>query len=132
MKLKLYNPFHCPDGRWGGVCTTIEEPKQPSKRKRCDKQVRFLFEVETDEGTRMAGRTFCANFSYGSELHIFLASWLGEDMPGFLDDDGEIDLDRLIGRKAELLITHGPHGAQYEYPVVNITGIYPEGTFAAE
>ena len=110
----------------------IEEPKQPSKHKRCAKQVRFLFEVTTDEGERMAGRTFCATFASGGELHLFLASWLGEDMPGFFDDDGEIDLDRLIGRKADLLITHGLHGSEYEYPVVYISGIYPEGTFAAK
>ena len=132
MKLKLFNPFHCGDGKWSGVCVKLEEPTTPSKYKKCAKQVRILFEVETDEGERMAGKTFCANFSYGSELYLFLASWLGEDLERFLDDDGEIDLDRLVGRKADLYITHGLHGDQYEYPVVYISGIYPEGTFAAE
>lgn len=132
MKLKLHNAFHCPHGKWNGVCMAVEEPKQPSKHMKCSKQVRFLFQVNTDDGERMVGRTFRATFSYGNDLYVFLASWLDGDMERLLDDDGEIDLDVLVGREADLYIVHGPHGAQHEYPVVNIAGIFPAGSLTEE
>jgi len=43
MKLKLGdNPFHCPEGRWSGICEAIDEPKTPLKN-RGAKQVRLRF-----------------------------------------------------------------------------------------
>jgi len=126
MKLKLNNPFHCPEGKWRGTCEAIEEPKKLMKRG-CAKQVRIRFSVDTDEDEKMVGRTFCAELSPGGELYEFLDGWLDGDLERLLDDDGEIDLDLLIGERADLHIVHGPHGAEYRYPVVNIAGIYPAG-----
>lgn len=126
MKMKLYNPFHCPEGKWPGICEAIEEPKK-RMNKSCANQVRVRFSVQTDEGERLVAKTLCADRGYGSELYTFLASWFDGNLNSVLDDDGEIDLDVLVGKKADLLITHGPHGDQYEYPVVNIAGIYPPG-----
>jgi hypothetical protein len=131
MKLKLHNIFHCPQGRWSGVCEAIGEPNK-RMNKPCSPQVNFRFRVETDEGEKLVRRTFCADFTYGSELYLFMASWLDDDLERLLDDDGEIDLDVLIGREADLYITHGLQAAQYEYPVVNIAGIYPPGRMSED
>ena len=128
--------FQCPQGNWSGVCEAIEEPKQRIN-KPCAKQVRcaenhLRFRVETDEGEKLVGKTFCADLSNGSELHSYLDSWLDGDFDRFLDEDGNVDLDLLVGRGADLIITHGPKANEHSYPFVKIAGIIPAGRLTAD
>ena len=133
MKLKLGTNeiFHCPEGRWSGICEAVDEPKQRIN-KPCAAQIRLRFRVETDEGEKLVGKMFCADMSYGSELYSYLESWLGGNFDKYLDEDGNIDLDLLIGKRADLHIIHGLQTAGNDYPFVNIAGIYPAGTFTEE
>jgi hypothetical protein len=124
MKLKLENPFHCPEGSWPGICEAIDEPKKPVKGKNKN-QVRLRFSVDTEEGEKMVARTFVAKLNVGGELHTFLNSWLGGDLDRLRGENGEFDLDLLIGEPALLQVVHGNHSAEYDYPVVLIAGIYP-------
>jgi len=126
MKLKLQNQYHCPEGTWRGVCETIFEPKRTMNHER-DQQVRLRFIVDTDEGEKKVARSFRAELSVGGELYEFLNSWLGGDLEWLLDEDGQIDLDLLIGEKADLQIVHGRQDAQYRFPVVLIDKICPPG-----
>ena len=126
MKLKLQNPYHCQEGKWRGTCENIFEVKNTMDNG-CDQCVRLRFVVDTDEGEKKVARTFRAELSVGGELHEFLNSWLGGDLEWLLDEDGQIDLDLLIGEKADLHIVHGRQDAQYRYPVVLIHKICPPG-----
>ena len=128
MKLKLEQNgiFHCPKGQWPGVCESINEPTQRIKRP-CARQVRLRFRVTVDDEEYLVGKTFCADLRYGSELYGYLVSWCDGDFEKYLDDDGNIDLDLMVGKKADLLITHGPPVEPHKHPYANISGIFPRG-----
>ncbi|MGC3990589.1 MAG: hypothetical protein QM796_13095 [Chthoniobacteraceae bacterium] len=126
MKLKLNNAFHCPEGKWRGTCEAIEEPNKRMNRP-CSKQVRLRFALETHAGEKIVARTFCADLSIGGELHAFLDSWLDGNFDPYLDEDGEVDLDLLVGKMADLLITHGVKSEEYKFPLVIIAGLFPPG-----
>jgi|SRR5579862_7484816 len=128
MKLKLGNNiFHCPEGHHTGVLEAVEEPKK-RMNKPCSQQVRLRFRISTDNDQEyLVGKTFCADLTYGSELYTQLDPWVEGDFERFLDEDGNIDTDLLIGRRADLLISHGPQIGEYEHPFVKIVGIYPVG-----
>ena len=131
LKLELRNKFHCPEGKWRGQCEYIDEPKKLIKHMGTE-QVRIRFSVDTDDGEKLVARTFSSELHPGTELYGFLYSWLGEDLIGLVDEEGEIDLDLLIGEQADLSIVHGKKTAEYSYPVVLINGIYPPGRLIRE
>jgi len=126
LKLRQNDIFHCPEGNHQGILEAVDPPKK-RMNKPCQKQVRLRFRISADgDQEYLVGKTFCADLSYGSELYNYLNSWLDGDFDRFLDDDGNIDLDLLIGRKADLLITHVDTGT-HDVPFVNIVGIFPLG-----
>lgn len=130
MKLKIGNNdiFDCPEGPFRGRLERVGEPKK-LMNKPCSSQVRFTFRVKTELGKEhLVARTFCADLSYGSELHSFLDSWLGEQMKELADAVGELDLNLLVGKDADLSIKHGPNVKGHDKPFVNIAGIFPPGT----
>ena len=126
LKLEASNLFHCPKGQWVGVCESIEEPKQRIRRS-CAKQVRLRFRVVVDGEEYLVGKTFCAELNYGSELFAFLDSWVDTNFDKYLDDNGNIDLSLLVGREADLIVTHGPMFDPHAHPYVNLAGIFPRG-----
>ena len=133
MKLKLEENgiFHCPQGSWEGVCIAIEEPKQRINQP-CAKQVRLRFSVLVEDQEYIVAKTFCADLSYGSELYGYLVSWFDDDFDRYLDDDGLVDFDLLVGKRADLHINHGPQDGRYTHAFVNISGIFPRGRLSEE
>ena len=126
MKLKLGTDdiFNCPEGHIQGILETTGEPKK-RVNKPCETQVRLKFRVRTSEGREhLVARTFCATLEFGSELYCFLESWLDGKFDAYLDDNGEIDLNLLIGKSANLYITHFEDG-KHAHPYVHIAGIFP-------
>ena len=129
MKLKLGQDdiFDAPQGKYRGILERVGEPKKRIN-KPCASQVRYIFRVKTDKGKEhLVARTFCADLTYGSELYHFLDSWLKGNFDPFLDGNGELDLNLLLGKEADLLITHWSDGSR-DTPFVKIAGIFPVGT----
>lgn len=128
MKLKVGQDdiFDCPEGKYKAVLERVGEPKKRINRP-CSSQVRFTFRVKTENGKEhLVARTFCADLSFGSELYNFLESWLDGNFDPLKDDCHELDLNLLIGKAADLLVTHyqgGSHGK----PFVTIGGLFPAG-----
>lgn len=128
MKIKLgqNDIFDCPEGKYRAILERVGPPQKLSK-KPCKDQVRLTFRVETSAGKEhLVARTFCADLTYGGELYTFLESWLDGNFDPFLDECREIDLNLLVGKEADVLITHhdpGTHGK----PFVNISGIFAPG-----
>ena len=131
MKLKLGTDdiFECPEGKYRGVLERVGEPKKRIN-KPCPIQGRMTFRVKEPKGKEhLVARTFCADLSCGSELYNFLESWLDGKFKTFKDEQGDVDLNLLIGKEADLLITHwGDHVK----PFVKIAGIFPKGTLVEE
>ena len=133
MKLKLghNDTFDCPEGKYRGILERVGEPKTRIK-KACAVQVRYTFRVKTAEGKEyLVARTFCADLSYGSELYHFLDSWLDGKYEPLLDSSGQLDLNLLVGKDADLLISHWSDGIR-DTPFVKIAGIFPIGTLVEE
>lgn len=128
MRLKLGNDdvFNCPEGNHRGILERVAEPKKPVN-KPCKEQVRLMYRITLDNGNEhLVARTFCADLNYGSELYHFLESWLDGKFDVYLDDNGEIDLDGLIGKPADVVIKH-IETQRHEKPYVHIARIFPAG-----
>ncbi len=125
LKLGTNDLFDCPEGKYRALLETIGAPKKRINRP-CQEQVRTIFRVKHSTGKEyLVGRTFCADLSYGGELYNFVESWLDGNFEALLDDNRELDLHLLLGREADLLITHWGDGR--EKPFVKIAGIFPPG-----
>jgi hypothetical protein len=132
MKLKLgtNDIFDCPEGQYKAVLERIGEPKKRIN-KPCAAQVRTTFRARLATGKEyLVARTFCADLGYGSEFYSFLESWTDGKFETLLDDNGEVDLNLLIGKEADLLITHYDDGT-HSKPYVKIAGVFPPGTLIA-
>ena len=133
MKLKLGTDdiYDCPEGKYKGVVERIAEPKTPIK-KPCKDQVRLTIRIKTSEKKEyLVARTFCADLNYGSEFYNFLASWLEDNFDEYLDANGEIDLDLLIGKEVGVLIKHRDMGTHCK-PFVQVVMIFPPCTLEEE
>jgi hypothetical protein len=91
--------------------------------------VRLVFQAQVPSMLSQcpcAGRNFVKDLSPGSDLRNFLESWLGRDF--FVQRSGqELDFDTLIGREADLVLSHY-EGDNYSKPLVIIEEIHPPGT----
>ena len=127
--MNIKDKFHCPRGVWHATCEviTLEDAKKPTKSK-SSKEVRFRFAVDTDEGEMLAAISFPAESPLDDDLVQFVDSWMGGDLERLCDEDGEIDIARLKGEKADLKITHRKRAGKHSYPFVIIKKIHPPGT----
>jgi hypothetical protein len=60
-------------------------------------------------------------------MRLFLEQWLGDRFYDFVDSEQDIDLDRLLNRKADIQIIQiqGPNHAQ---PYSKLEGAFEPGT----
>jgi hypothetical protein len=79
----------------GATCTCAEQAR-----------LTFLGDASPRSITQdAAARTFCMG-EHGDDLMQFLTSWLDDELPALLNDNGNIDLDKLIGRRAQIYVQH--------------------------
>jgi len=124
--MKNHDIFLCPEGRYTAILEAADEPNKRINRP-CKEQVRLRFRVTTTDGIEyLVGKTYCADLCYGTELYNDLETWIDGNFEDFLNDDGEIDLDLFLNKKADVLITHFVDG-KHEKPFVKIAGIFPPG-----
>lgn len=87
----------------------------------------MVFEVSVpglENKIACAGRNFVQDLNHGSDLRNFLEMWLGDDF--FKDHSNqEFDMETLIGRQAELVLTHF-QSDKYDKPHVNIAAAQPK------
>jgi len=117
--------YDLPQGRFKAVLRGVRDKTQANHPDR--QQVRLLFNVQIPSlkhKNPMAGRTFNLDLKAGSELRCFLMNWLGA---GAFNNNTTIDLESLVGRSAELTLTHH-HNSGYDRPFVNIEAINPADT----
>ena len=130
MTIEMENEFNLEEGQYRGRLATLSrKPSHPAKG--LGDQVRFLFEMNIPSiknRTPMAGRNFHMSLKGGSELRRFLEGWLGKKF--FDANSGKtLDLELLIGREADLVLTHFQQ-VGYERPMVCIESAAPPGTLA--
>ena len=133
MKIKLgqNDTFDCPEGKYKATLERVGEPKKRINRP-CSAQVRLTFRVKAPEHKEhLVARTFCADLGYGGELYNFLESWLDGNFDPLLDECREIELNLLVGKDADLLISHYGDAA-HDKPFVKIAGIFPSGALVGE
>ena len=118
--------FHAPEGAHRATLLSVGEPKRGSDS--CDNEVRLVWELQTVDRhwTFHAGKTYCLDDN-SIELIADLESLLGEEMHLLQDESGQLDLDLLIGRQADLILVH-INNSKHDKPYVYIKGVCPPGT----
>jgi len=68
-------------------------------------EVAFLWRrVDSEENEIYIEKMFDLEFNFSSELFRLLEDWLGDELYDFVDDDGHLEFQKLVGRKAVLVI----------------------------
>ena len=129
MKLQFREKI-CPKGPQKASFLHAKPPKEPARRL-CKEQIQLTFIVSTDEDEFVAYRKFCADLSTGSELHVFLRGWLGEEFSEYLDKEGNFDFDCLKNKGVDLVIGHHEDGL-HAGPFIQILAIFPRGTVTGD
>lgn len=133
--MKIHIPrkttFEVPEGCHRAILRDLI--KVEDKIKGCTDQVRFVWEIEKLNDKRLqylAGKNYCTDCGNSSVLLGDLGVWLGEELSNLGDAQGDVELDQLKGRPADILIEH-IHNPNYQKPFANVKGVYPPGTLQA-
>ena len=122
--------YHIEDGWQSATLASISyDPDSRAAKCSCLKQARFTFYVDSDPRRieqDAAARTFCCG-EHGEELLDFLKNWLGSEFQSFIKANGALELDKLIGRRAEIYILHkaSAKGKKHDHPFCKIAVIRP-------
>ena len=119
--------YDLPEGRYNAVLASVRIKPDPKTNRSDQQQIRLLFNVSIPSMKRknpMAGRSFSLDLKKGSDLRNLIESWMGTE---WFDSNTTVDFERLIGRSADLTLTHH-HNDGYNRPFVNIESIHPVGS----
>src|SRR4051794_4950799 len=125
IQLPRDKTFNLPEGNFRGRLSSIS--KRPTGRSQ-QESIRFVFDMNIPSiktALPCAGRNFALDIKGGNDLKRFLDGWLGKD---FFEANGgqSLDLEHLIGREADLVLTHFQQTG-YERPMVFIEAAYKPG-----
>jgi len=68
-------------------------------------EVAFLWRrVDSDENEIYIEKMYDLEHNFSSELFRILEDWLGDELYDFVDDDGNLEFQKLVGREAVLVI----------------------------
>jgi hypothetical protein len=121
-----------PEGLYVGTCFRHRPAKKPCHRG-CPLETQFTLDFSLqDPGGRddgyIAKVQLCTKCTIGTHTaREFLPHWLGDIVYDYRDDDGNLDLDRLLFKKADVRIVHH-HGAGHKHPFSKIEEALPVGT----
>ncbi len=73
-----------------------------------------------------AGKKYEGVLEEGTPLYNDLHTWLKGDFSVIMNEKGDLDLRRLVGMRADLLLVHIPTRG-HDTPFVNIAAIRPAG-----
>jgi hypothetical protein len=124
--------FDLPAGNYKATLSQIKSITKQSKRGP-QEWVRLIFEVQVPSLTNQipcAGRNFLLDLKKGSDLRNFLEGWLSAEF--FTKLSGSVfDFDTLLGKEADLVLTHFQTG-DYDKPHVNVANAFPPGSLETE
>lgn len=127
------NPFEVPEGYYIGTFFRYRPAKKPFCRCALDQQMRFDFSLVDSDGHDegyIGSATLCTTRRCQQQFHgvrFFLEHWLGDRFYDFLDSDGNIELDRLLHRKADVQIVE-VSTAKHAQPYSKLEKALPPGT----
>src|SRR5579871_5456096 len=114
--------FHCPADYHRAILTDVCSIKN-------DTQYRFKYGVGHDGkgGFKyVMARKYEKFLMRGSPLRNMLKSWRGHDLTHEEIEDKTFDFTSLIGKEADIEVTHY-RTVQYDQPFVNLNGVFPPG-----
>lgn len=119
--------FHCPEGTF--PATIIQTPVYENGEGEQGIRLRWERDPEKGEDTVYeAAKTY-----WPADLSLLLSHLseaTGGNLQTLMTDEGNLDLERLKGLRAELTVVHF-HGDGYQFPFCNITAVKPLGTTVA-
>ena len=137
MKINLgqdtNKPFEVPEGNYVGTFFRYRPAKKAFCRCSLDQQMRFDFSLVDADGNDegyIGSATICISKRCQCQPHgirYFLEQWLGDRFFDFQDSEGNIELDRLLHRKADIQIVEVPTPG-HKQPYSKLERALPPGT----
>ncbi len=130
----ISNPYQVPEENYIGSFFRYRPAKKAFCRCPVEKQMRFDFSLIDSDGHDegyLASATLCTNKRCQGQPHsvrYFLEQWLGDHFDTFLDGDDNIDLDRLLNRKADIQIVLGQPVKGHDNRYSKLEKALPRGT----
>ncbi len=121
--------WDCSEGTRNATFYEFKEVSRYTKRGE-EKFVRLVFqldELSTEDSIVLVGRNFVPSLKKGSDLRLFLDTWLGDDFVDQHKQGGKFDLEALNGRRGEIVVKHFENQG-YAVPFVHLQAAYPLGT----
>jgi len=122
--------FNAPSGRHTASLKSVHEA--PDKRNPGKSKWRltwYLAEGGPGRTVYKAGKSYSIDEVTSGEMFGDLERWIGLEALEKMERNGALDLNGLIGKEADLLLTHVKNSS-YEHPFVDVTEIHPPGTWA--
>lgn len=126
-------PFEVPEGNYVGTFFRYRPAKKAFCRCPLDQQMRFDFSLVDADGNDegyIGSATICISKRCQCQPHgirYFLEQWLGDRFFDFQDSEGNIELDRLLHRKADIQIVEVPTPG-HNKPYSKLERALPPGT----
>jgi hypothetical protein len=126
--------FEAPAGRHKANLYEVKDHFDVKTYQAGQDQGRLVFRLnglDTDPVEYLAGKNYNLSLAEGTELRYHLDSWLKGDYSPCLGENGMVDLKKLIGLPAELVLSHH-RNSKYAKPFVRIDRICPPGTLGLD
>ena len=108
--------WHPEEGTWPGVCQAVLDMQDTVK-------INFTINIPGSQTTEYrAGNKYEGVFEEGTLLYRDLWTWLKGDFSIVRNEQGKLDLSRLVGTPADLVLTH-IHNSSHATPYVHIATI---------
>jgi hypothetical protein len=113
--------WHPEEGTWPGVCQAVLDMQDTVK-------INFTIHIPGSQTTEYrAGNKYEGVLEEGTLLYRDLWTWLKGDFSILRNEQGKLDLRRLVGIPADLVLTH-IHNSSHATPYVHIATIRAAGT----
>ena len=99
-----------------------------------EKLVRLVFQPEqlsTDDTIVLAGRNFIPTLRKGSDLRVFLDTWLGDDFVDQHRQGAKFNFEILLNRRGDIVVKHIKNEG-YPVPYVHLQAAFPPGTLTTQ
>ena len=127
LQIPKAESFDIPEGWFRAILRDVGERDKLGKAG-FERVVRFVFELTSLPDTHTtfkAGRNY--RLSDPAELLGELQTWLGSALLSLVRRDGQLDLQALEGREADIEIVH-IFNDHYDQPYCHVRAIRPAGT----
>ncbi len=118
--------WNCSEGTHNATFYEFKEVSRYTKRGE-EKFVRLVFQpdqLSTEDTIVLVGRNFVPSLKKGSDLRVFLDTWLGDDFVDLHRQGAKFHFEALHNRRGDIVVKHIENQG-YAVPFVHLQAAYP-------